>query len=184
MSPDRDLHLDEDKLLWAVVDETELPLTLQEHLSTCPQCRAAKERLEQSLVRLGQGAERFAPLPRKRVSLPVEKPRSSIWWSWSRRSYIGVAVTVTLMIVIVWWSALFRTTSEDSEDMLAREMWEADRVMTEASMLVENALPPVYLDICGKSDPDYDEEFMQFLIPPIENEQLSYDAWRGGVELC
>ena len=184
MSPDRDFHLDEDKLLWAVVDEAELPPPLQEHLSTCPRCRAAKERLEQDLARLGQMAERFAPLPRKRVSVPVEKPRSSIWWSWSRRSYIGAAVTVTLMIVIVWWSALFRTTSEDSGDMLAREMWEADRVMTEVSMLVENALPPVYLDICGKSYPDYDEEFMQFLIPPIENEQLSYDAWRGGVELC
>ena len=74
--------------------------------------------------------------------------------------------------------------SEDSKDMLAQDMWEADLVMTEAGMLVENALPSVYLDICVKSDPDYDEEFMQFLVPSIENEQLSYDAWRGGVVLC
>jgi len=184
VSSDKGLHLDEDQLLWAVVDEAELPPPLQGHLSTCPQCRAAKERFEQDLAHLGQMAQRFAPLPRKRVSLPVEKPRIPIGWSWDWRAYFGVAVTVALMIVIVWWSAPFRTTPEDSGDMLALEMREADRVMTEISMLVENALPPVYLDICGKSDPGLDEEFMQFIAPSIKNETVSYYSGKGGVVLC
>ncbi|MES0350366.1 MAG: hypothetical protein ABUK19_06570, partial [Desulfobacteria bacterium] len=70
MSTDKDLHLDEDQLLWAVVEENELPLPLQEHLSACPQCRANKERFEGDLARLGQMAERFAPSPKGPVSLP------------------------------------------------------------------------------------------------------------------
>ena len=184
MSSDKGLHLDEDQLLRAVVDEAELPPPLQEHLSTCPQCRAAKERFEQNLARLGQMAERCAPSPRKCVSLPVEKPRISIGWSWDWRAYFGVAVAVALMIVIVWWSAPFRTTPEDRGDILALEMREADRVMTEISMLVENALPPVYLDICGTSDPGFDEEFMQFIVPSIESEAVSYYSGKGGVVLC
>ena len=184
MSSDKGLHLDEDQLLWAVVDEAELPPPLQGHLSTCPQCRAAKGKFEQDLARLGQMAQRFAPLPRKRVSLPVEKPRISMWWPWDWRAYFGVAVTVALMIVIVWWSAPFRTTPEDSGDMLAQEMRDDVRIMTEISMLVENALPPAYQDICGISDPDFGEEFIQFIVPSIESEAVSYDSGKGGVVLC
>ncbi len=184
MNSDKGLHLDEDQLLRAVVDEAELPPPLQEHLSTCPQCRAAKESFEQALTRLGQMAQRCAPSPRKCVSLPVERPRGPVVWSWGWRAYFGVAMTVALMIVIVWWSAPFRTTPEDSGDMLALEMREADRVMTEISMLVENALPAVYLDICGKSDPGLDEEFMQFIAPSIKNETVSYYSGKGGVVLC
>lgn len=184
MSSDKGLHLDEDQLLWALVDEAKLPPPLQEHLSTCPQCRAGKERFEQDLARLGQMAKRFAPLPRKRVSLPVKTRWSFIGWSWDWRACFGVAVTVALMIVIVWWSAPFRTTPGDSEHILVREMDEAERLMTEISMLVENALPPVYLDICGRSDPGFDEEFMQFVVPSTESERVSYDSGRGGVVLC
>jgi hypothetical protein len=95
-----------------------------------------------------------------------------------------VAVTVALVIVIVWWSAPFRITPGNSRHILVQEMEEAERLMTEISMLVENALPPVYLDICGKSDPGFDEEFMQFVVPSIESEAVSYDSGRGGVLLC
>jgi predicted anti-sigma-YlaC factor YlaD len=184
VSSDKDVHLDEDQLLWAVVDEAELPRLLQEHLSTCPRCRAAKESFEQDLAQLGQMAQRFAPLPRKRVSLPVESPRSSIVWSWDWRAYFGVAVTVALVIVIVWWSAPFRTTPGNSGHILVQEMEEAEQLMTDISMLVENALPPVYLDICGRSDPGFDEEFMQFIVPSTESEPVSYDSGKGGVVLC
>lgn len=184
MSSDKGLHLDEDQLLWAVVDETELSPPLKGHLSTCDQCRAAKRRFEQDLARLGQMAQRFAPLPRKRISLPMDKPRISIGWTWDWRACFGVAVTVALMIAIVWWSVPIRTTYEDSGDMLAQEMRDEDRIMTEITMLVENALPPVYLNIYGKSDPDFGEEFMQFIVPSIESEDVSYDSGKGGVVLC
>jgi hypothetical protein len=40
--------------------------------------------------------------------------------------------------------------------------------MTEVNRLVDNALPPVYLEISAESKPDYDEAFYQFLIPQID----------------
>jgi hypothetical protein len=36
-------------------------------------------------------------------------------------------------------------------------------------VLVENALPPVYLEIVGETDLNPDEEFLEFLIPDTED---------------
>ncbi len=184
MSTNEDLHLDEDQLLWAVVVEAELPLPLQEHLSACPQCRANKERFERDLARLGQMAERFAPSPKGPVSLPVEEPRGSIGWSWGWRAYVSAAVAAALVVILVWWSPVHRNTPGDNGDLLAREMEEAEQLMTEVSMLVENALPPVYLDISVESGVGFDEEFMQFVVPSVEDEPLSYDPGKRGALLC
>jgi predicted anti-sigma-YlaC factor YlaD len=184
VSIDKDLHLDEDQLLWAVVEENELPLPLQEHLSACPQCRANKERFDQDLARLGQMAERLAPLPRGPVSLPVEKPRGSTGWLWGWRAYASATVAAALVVIVVWSSPMFRDTPGDNGDMLAREMQEAEQFMAEVSMLVENALPPVYLDISAESSAEFDDEFIQFVVPSVEEESLSYDPGKRGALLC
>lgn len=184
MSRDKDLHLDEDELIWAVVGEAELPPTLQEHLSTCSRCRANQERLEQDLARLGQIAERFVPSPRRPVSLPLERPRRFIGRSWDWQAYVSAAAAVALVFIFLWWSPMFRNTPGDKNNMVARDMEESERLMTEVSMLVENALPDVYLDISAESESGLDEEFMQFVVPPVEDETLSYDPERRGALLC
>ncbi|MBW2173887.1 MAG: hypothetical protein JRF64_04460 [Deltaproteobacteria bacterium] len=184
MSTDKDFHLDEDQLLWAVVEETELPLPLQEHLSACPQCRTNKERSERDLARLGQMAKRFAPSPRGRVSLPEEKPRDSMGWLWGWRAYASATVAAALVVIVVWSFPMFRDTPGDNGDMLAREMQETEQFMAEVSMLVENALPPVYLDISAESSADFDDEFIQFVVPSVEEESLSYDPGKRGALSC
>ena len=68
--------------------------------------------------------------------------------------------------------------------MYSQEMLEAEEFLQQISMLSENSLPQVYLDITGESDMEFDEEFMDFIIPTVENEPLSYDSWGKGVELC
>jgi hypothetical protein len=68
--------------------------------------------------------------------------------------------------------------------MLALEMQEAEQLMTEVGRLVENALPYMYSDISTESNASLDEEFMQFVIPSVEDEILSYDLEKGGVWLC
>jgi predicted anti-sigma-YlaC factor YlaD len=184
MSSEYGIHLKEDQLVRALVDEAALSHQLREHLSTCPQCRAEKDRLEKNLSRLGQMAERFSPSPRRRVSLPAEEPRTSIRWSWEWRAAFGVAVAVVFVMFFVGVPALFRSTPENRVDQQVQELWEPDPVMAEISMLLENALPRAYLEISGESDSVLDEEFMQFIVPTIESDPLSYDSGGKGVELC
>jgi len=52
-------------------------------------------------------------------------------------------------------------------------MMDDERLMTEVGLMVEQALPRIYLDISGESGIDIDEEFMQFLIPLSENSIFS-----------
>lgn len=184
MSSHKAFHLSEEQILRALVDESDLSESMREHLSTCPSCRARRERLEEDLGRLGRMAERFAPSPEKRISLPEKYPANTARWFWSWRTAFGTVVMAALVIVIVWSSALFRTIPETGTIISSQEAWATDRLMVEISVLAENALPPVYLNITGESDPGFDEEFMQFVVPTVENLSQHYDSKIKGDTLC
>lgn len=174
MTSQKDLHLEEDQLLIAVVDETDLPQSQRNHLLICRQCREGKEKIEEDLARLGHMAERFSPSPKRKVSLPAEKPQRSFWWSWQTRTALGAAV-VAIFIAIVGIPTLFENTQEMLED---------EEFMTEISMLAENALPQEYLDITGETGEEMYEEFMEFMTPMIEDESWSSESGRKGGKQC
>ena len=163
-------HLDEQQLIQAIVDAKDLPHSMQTHLASCSQCRSSKESFEQELARLGQIAEGYAPKPQKKIVLPVHEVRSTRWtflnWNW--RHVIGAAATVAAVLIIFWGTTIVRNLTEFGTAGGPSELMEAKRLMTEVNMLVDNALPPLYLEISAESKPDYDEEFYQFLIPQIE----------------
>ena len=184
MSTSNGLHLDNDQLVWAVVDEAELPLPLREHLSTCPVCRANKAQTAKNLSRLGQVAERFAPLPTQPISLPVEEPRSTVRWSWGWRTCVGTVVAAALVLAIFWRTPVPPDPSGENGNLLATEMHEAEEFMTEIAMLVDNALPAVYLDISAEPSTDFDEEFIEFADPSVKNEPLTNNYRKRGVSLC
>jgi hypothetical protein len=161
-------HLSEQQLIQAVVDTNDLPRSMQTHLESCHQCRTSKESFEQELARLGQIAERYAPEPQKRVALPVHEDRSTRWTFLNWRHVIGAAATVAAVLIVFWATTIVRNLTEFKPAGDPSELMEAKRLMTEVNMLVDNALPPLYLEISAESKPDYDEEFYQFLIPQIE----------------
>ena len=184
MSTEKGRHLDEEQIIRAVVDEIDLDPRLQGHLSACPLCRAEKERLEKDLERLGRMANRFTPSSRKRVSLPVEDPRRSRRWSWGWRPAFAMAVSAVVVASLLW-STMLRTTPEGRMEMLIQEMQEDERFMSEVDIFVENALSPVYLDISGAAEEDVYEEFLEFIIPFIDNKTQSHHLRKkGGKSLC
>ena len=183
MTSQKDLHLEEDQLLIAVVDETDLSQSQRNHLLTCRQCREGREKIEGDLARLGQMTEHFSPSPKRRISLPPEKSQRSFWWSWQTRTTLGAAVAA-IFIGIVGIPTLFENMQAIRGNTYTQEMLEAEQFMTEVSMLAENALPQEYLDITGETDEEPDEEFMEFITPMIEDESWSYDSGRKGGELC
>ena len=165
---DNQQHLDEQQLIQAVVDENDLPRSVQTHLVTCHQCRSGKESFEQELARLGQKAELYAPQPQKRIVLPVHEARSTRWTFLNWRHAIGAAATVAAVLFVFWGTTTLRNLTEFGTAGAPSELIEAKQLMTEVNLLVENALPPLYLEISGEYKSDYDKEFYQFLIPQIE----------------
>jgi hypothetical protein len=158
-------HLEENDILQAVIDTADLPMEQQKHLVDCPRCRSQKERLEHELAHLGHLAERYAPEQKRHVRLPSQKKRSPIF---SRR-FVVSAAAVAAVFLVVWGTFLIRSQQQGSVGNLAKDMVEAERLMTEINGLVENALPQVYLDIVGETDSNLDDDFIDFLIPSNES---------------
>lgn len=183
MSSEKDLHLEEDQLTKAVVDESDLSQSQREHLSGCHQCRERKENIEASLSQLGQMAKRFSPSPKKKFSLPIRKQQKSFLWSWQWRTALGVTVAA-IFIAVVGVPTLYENTQKQKELTFAQEMLEAEDFMIEISMLAESALPQEYIDIIGETGEETDEGFMEFIAPTIEEDSWSLNSGKKGDELC
>ena len=166
-------HLNEEQLIQAVVDASDLPASVQAHLTACDQCRAGQESFAQELLNLGQMAERLAPKPQRRIVLPVPKTRRTILSFLHWRNLVAAAATVAAVLIVIWGTNTVRDLSEQRAENRTAEMREAKQLMTEVNMLVDNALPSFYLEISGEKNADYDEKFYQFLIPSDREENLS-----------
>jgi predicted anti-sigma-YlaC factor YlaD len=173
-------HLEENDILQAVIDNTDLSVLQQQHLVECSQCRSSKQRLEQELARMGQLAERYAPKPQRRITVAEQKVRSPLL-NWR---FAFSAAAVAAVILVVWGTFLIRNQQQGSIGNLTQNMVEAERLMTQINVLVENALPQVYLDIVGETNLNLDEDFMDFLIPtPEDTPRISAFAKKGSI-LC
>ncbi|MGW8303846.1 MAG: hypothetical protein ACWGNO_17335 [Desulfobacterales bacterium] len=171
-------HLTEDHILQAVIDDTDLSTLQQQHLAQCSRCQSHRQRLENELTHLGRLAERYAPQPLRRITVADDKARSPLLI----RRFAVSAAAVAAVIIIVWAAFLLRSQQQGGIDNLAQNMVEAERLMTEVNVLVENALPPVYLDIVGETNLNMDEDFIDFLIPPYEGvPQISALAKKGSI---
>ena len=184
MKLDNMQHLDEEQLIQAVVDAADLPDSLQTHLSECSQCLAGKNSFELEMTKLSQKAEQFAPKPQRRIILPAYKTKDPIRNLLNWRNLLAAAATVTAVFILVWGTNMARNFSDHGNQNLTAEMMEAERFMTEVNTLIDNALPPFYLEITGEQNAGYDEEFYHFLIPPIEDKTLTSHRGKKGTSLC
>jgi len=177
-------HLDENQIIQAVVDESDLPASTQAHLRACSQCRDLKQSFEQNLTNLGDLAAQLAPKPQRRIILPVQNPRSRFSGFWDWRRLMAAAATVAAVFIVVWGTNMARKYSVHRTETLTAEMRDAKQLMNEVNSLVDNALPPFYLELSEEPKPDYDEEFYKFLIPPVEEKKLTSGQEKQGTPLC
>lgn len=173
-------HLAENDILLAVIDDTDLSDRQRRHLTRCSHCQTQKEQIEQELARLGQLAKRYSPAPQRRITAVEGKDRSP-WFSWG---FALSAAALAAVILVVLGTFLIRSQQQGNVGNLAQNMVEAEKLMSEVNVLVENALPPVYLDIVGEADVSADEDFFDFLIPNTDQTpRISALAEKGSI-LC
>ncbi|MBW1641505.1 MAG: hypothetical protein JRJ39_05795 [Deltaproteobacteria bacterium] len=181
----KDQHLNDDQIICAIVEASDLPDTVRKHLAGCPQCRMAVEQFEEELSTLGKLAHHFSPKPETQITLPVEKTTQSIFSAWKWQFSFGAAFSAVLVFVMVWWAGTTNTAINGGPNNLSGELFEDEELMTEISSLSENALPKFYLDITGEPDPETEDDFMEFVNPSNEDTTLSLkNNRRKGVKLC
>jgi len=185
MKSENTIHLDENQLVQAVVDASDLPESVQAHLATCSQCLAGKKTFEQELAILGQIAEQLAPKPQRRIVLPVKTLRRKFFSFWDWHRLMAAAATIAAVFIVVWGTNTARKFSERRNENMAAEMRDAKRLMTEVNTLIDNPLPSFYLEISAERNSDYDEKFYKFLIPTTEENTLtSGQEGKRGTSLC
>ncbi|MCP4105999.1 MAG: hypothetical protein GY749_10745 [Desulfobacteraceae bacterium] len=166
-------HIDEDQLIIAVVDQDDLPVAVQSHLSECPECLEKKRQLEQELETLGHMAREFAPLPRAKAGHIMSRIRAAVQGkNKGFRSWHPVFATcfVVLFLIVGMWmtSPPIKDSSEQITARLINEMEEDQYFILEIKALEENALPEIYPYISGESYNCYDDEFINYVVPMEE----------------
>jgi hypothetical protein len=184
MKTDNTQHLSEDQLIMAVVDAADLPDTARNHLSGCRECLKSKMNFELELQQLGQKAEQFAPKPQRRIMLPAapDKNRIRNLFEWPKLA--AAAATVAAVFILVWGTNWVRNTAGLGSANMTAAMLEAEQLMTEVNTLVDNALPPFYVEISGAENSSSDEDFYRFLIPNTEEDAFTSDRGKKGNVLC
>jgi hypothetical protein len=171
----QDIHLNEDQIIRATVDENDLTTSEQNHLSKCSICQKEKQEFEQVLIRMGDMSQELAPSPRRRFILTSQKSRSSFRW----QPALATGFVIVLLMMGIWWSPLFERFQENASVQIVQKMESDQQFVAEITLVEDYALPDRYLDIIGTSDEYdydnygdyndyddyYDDEFLEFVLP-------------------
>jgi hypothetical protein len=88
-------------------------------------------------------------------------------------------VAAVTAVVVVYGAVSLRNRQEVKWAALTEEMREDERLMTTISALADNPLPAFCSEISGESYPNFDEEFVDFVVPYTEADLVSGGG--GGV---
>ena len=186
MKPEKETHLNKKQIIQAIVEITDLPLSLQKHMLSCSECHREKVQFEQEIEQLGRKAAAYVPVSPKQVVLPLEKMGRSIKQPAQRRTSLGIAVAALFIVFIAWETHLMKQTPEENGNRHVLEMQEAEALIMEVNMLAENALPRVYLELSTEieTESDFENLFIEYIIPLTEEDSLSLKSGKKGAISC
>ncbi|MEE4605144.1 MAG: hypothetical protein V2J65_27955 [Desulfobacteraceae bacterium] len=165
---DPDLHLDDDEVLRAMIDPSDLGAARQAHLHCCRHCLYQTEALTASYRRLGQMAREMAPEPRQALRVPADKAPGRPWYL---KPAMALGVLGALVFAVTPWRPLTRI-SPTPTPMVAEKFENDDRLMEEIDALVEDALPEKYRQLAalpGERSVEDLDAFIDWVVPSPED---------------
>jgi len=156
---DKNIHLKEDQILLSLVEENDLSEEKRKHLKKCSVCRERKTSLLTELQHLGEMADAFTPVHKKKPALPVKQPGPQRF----RLPILGTGFATAVLVAILVSVHLFSDSSRQMQTDLTLER-EVQMGLFE-EILVESALSEQYLDMTPSSYSFLDDEFLEFVVP-------------------
>ena len=162
----QDIHLNEDHIIRAIVDENDLTTSERNHLSKCSLCQKEKQEFEQVLHRMGDMSKELVPSPRISFIPVVQRNRSLFRW----KPALAAGFVIVLLMMGIWWTSPFTRFQENGSVQIVQKMESDQQFMAGITFIEDDALPDRYLDIIGSSNDDdydvyYDDEFLEFILP-------------------
>ncbi len=175
MSKQHKAHIEEQRLIQVLVDGIPPTRVEDEHLARCPQCRTVIDDLQEDLQTLRHASARFTPKLEKRLTLPVSVEGNAGIRGWGRTWQVTAGAVATLCLAaVVWWQAGVGPWNAGSPEIATLPSpVVADPLMRETRMLADNAIPETYQAIIESLDGGFDEGFIEFVIPSLDEDSLS-----------
>jgi len=177
-------HLQHEQILWAVIDARELAPDVHRHLRKCTVCKARAEQLEYELQDLGRKAHEAAPPFRRTVKIPNQKPvpiSPNAGWL----SFFGAAAMAGFVVFFYLMGLPSTIPTEQTYTPQGQEKLLVDEsLMREISEMVENPLFDDMYEITGEDGNGFDDDFLQFVVPDIQDDFQSELLNEGGLLRC
>ncbi len=153
-------HLDEERIIAAVVDEQGLNFAARRHLAECTDCRARRQAIEGDLARFGKLSRENAPLPLKRPRIADTGAR---WLrpAWRLRPSIGMGLLAASLLAFLLSPYLHQYLGRGkgvAMEKIYLEMLQDERFIAEIKTLEEDPFPRFYVDISDFSDQDVPDD--------------------------
>lgn len=140
MKAQNHVHLQEEQILWAIIDEKELAGDCQQHLLECPACRRKAEHFRDELQELGQKARQAVPPFSRPVRLPAGKPAAVIRHSgWL--PFFGTAAVAGLLVFFYFMGMETMAPTQLTTLQSPESLREDESLMREISQILDVSLP-------------------------------------------
>jgi len=179
-------HLQEEQVLWAVIDEKELAGDVQQHLLDCPVCKKKVEQFRDELELLGQKAHQAVPPFTRAVELPKEKSaavsHNNGWLPFFGAAAMGACVVFFYFMGMQTMAPTQLTALQSQEILLGDEALMFEIAEVEEAPMFEDpydmsgengtGFDEMY-EITGDDDNGFDEDFWEFAAPDIQDDYQS-----------
>lgn len=185
MNVERSAHIEEQRLLEFLAEDVRMAGAESEHLAQCPQCRSTLDNLSTDLQTLHRASRQFTPERTRRVSLPASAAPARFSGLPRGWQIAAGAVATFCLAAVLWWPAGPQGPGTAPSVVGHRAVAvKPDPVMLETRMLAENALPADYQVIIESLDDSFDQGFIDFVIPALDEKSLSRNRSGEGATVC
>lgn len=184
MKGHNDAHLQEEQIIWAVIDVKELGEDTRHHLLACSPCQERVERFQAELQDFGRQAKEAVPPFSRTIKLPIKEPATrsqNAGWL----PFIGATAMAGLVLFFYVMGGMGtvhqgKLAMNQSQEMLLED----EALMREISEMVEYPFTDDMYEITGENGSGFDEDFMEFIVPDIQDDFQSELIMQGGIKRC
>ena len=177
-------HMDETQILKAIVDLSDLSSDQQAHLTACPECLAEKAHLDKMLLQVGKMAKASVPNVVRRPVLPNRSSNFLQKWIFNVRPLVRITVPALLVLIIATAAFVLKPDQDVHIAIVEEQMIDPEKLLSEMDSLIENPLPQGLQTMVSFVEIDPDEDFMETLVPVVENDPLSNIPGKKGENIC
>ena len=182
MKSQNQAHLREEQIIWAVIDEKELAGEDRQHLLECQLCNNKVASFREELQGLGEKAMVSVPPLTKNIILPSGESTPESYRSRWLPSF-GAAAMAGL-VLFFYFLGMESTMSPRFIALQSPDIpMEDEYLMEEISEMVENPLSDALYLITGDNG-GFDEDFLEFVVPDIQEDYQSSYFIEGGIKQC